>query len=340
VAEACSGLRYLFPLVGFAFLISMLVEDRFWKKALIVLTSFPIAIVLNAGRIAMIAVLLDRFNIDTSTGSAHAFEGFAVFSLCVVLLFLEVWCLLGIGSPRGRFLGFDLLFPDRGTFQRLISWPASRTSLLTATILLVGTSLVASPSIRTELVPQRQPLALFPMEFEGWHGIPQTLDGASLNALGLTDYLLADYTNDASASGPLNFYIAYYASQRGGIHSHSPQACMPGGGWNILSQSIITVPLTNGGSINANRVVIEKKAVRQIVYYWFEERGRHIAKESAAKYYALKDALIAKRSDGALIRIVTPIVAGDEATADSMARKLVADSNGLLQSFVPGQMAQ
>jgi exosortase D (VPLPA-CTERM-specific) len=340
VAEACSGLRYLFPLVSFAFLISMLVEDRFWKKALIVLSSFPIAIALNAGRIAMIAVLLDRFDIDTSTDSVHAFEGFAVFSLCLVLLFLEVWCLLGIGSPRGRFVGFDLLVLDRGAFQRLISWPASRTSLLAAAILLVGTSLVASPAVRTELVPQRQPLALFPMEFKGWHGIPQTLDSETLKALGLTDYLLADYTNDAIAGGPLNFYIAYYASQRGGIHSHSPQACMPGGGWGILGQSITTVPLTDGGSITANRVVIEKRAVRQIVYYWFEERGRHIAKESAAKYYALKDALVANRSDGALIRIVAPITAGDEATADSLARKMVADTSALLQSFVPGQMTK
>jgi exosortase D (VPLPA-CTERM-specific) len=340
VAEACSGLRYLFPLVSFAFLISMLVKDRFWKKALLVLSSVPIAVIMNAGRIAMIAVLLDRFDIDTSTGSAHAFEGFTVFSLCIVLLFLEVWCLLGIGSPRGRFVVFDLLILDRSAFERLISWPMSRTSLLAGTILLVGTSLVASLPIRTEVVPPRQPLALFPMEFEGWRGIPKALDSESLNALGLTDYLLADYTNEASAGGPLNFYIAYYASQRAGVHAHSPQLCIPGGGWSIISQSIITMPSTEGGSIDANRVVIEKRGVRQVVYYWFEERGRHIAKEGALKYYALKDALVDNRTDGALIRIVAPIYAEDEAAADSMAGKLVADTSAFLQSYVPGKIAQ
>ena len=158
VAEACNGLRYLFPLVSFAFLVSMLVEDRFWKKALVVLSSFPIAIITNAGRIAMIAVLLDRFDIDTSTGSAHAFEGFAVFLLCIVVLFLEVWCLLGIGKPRGRFVVSDLLIFDRGTLQRLMSWPMSRTSLMAGTILLIGASAVASLPARTEIIPQRQPL--------------------------------------------------------------------------------------------------------------------------------------------------------------------------------------
>jgi exosortase D (VPLPA-CTERM-specific) len=338
VAEACNGLRYLFPLISFSFLVSMLVEDRLWKKALIVLSSFPIAIILNAARIAIIAVLLDRFDVDTSTGSAHDFEGFAVFFLCILLLLLEVWCLLGVGKPRGRFVASDLLMFDRGILRRLILWPVSRTSFLAGTMLLAGSSLVASLPARTEVSPQRQPLALFPMEFRGWHGTPQTLDGESLGALGLTDYLLADYTLDASGGG-LNFYIAYYASQRAGIHAHSPQLCIPGGGWSIISQSIIDMPLATGGSISANRVVIEKQGVRQIVYYWFEERGRNIAKEGELKYYALRDALIDNRSDGALVRVVASVRGEDEATADSTARKFMGDISPLLKSFVPGRVS-
>jgi exosortase D (VPLPA-CTERM-specific) len=340
VAEACNGLRYLFPLVSFAFLVSMLLEDRLWKKLLVVISSFPIAIILNAGRIAMIAVLLDRFDIDTSTGSAHAFEGFAIFFLCIVLLFLEVWFLLRIGSPRGRLVLSDLLMFDRGVFRRLVTWPTPFTSLLAGSILLLGTSLVASLPVRTEVILARQPLALFPMEFKGWRGISQTLDRDSLETLGPTDYLLADYTNEASIGGPLNVYIAYYASQRAAKLPHSPELCLPAGGWSIISQSIINVPLTDGGSIDANRVVIEKRGMRQVVYYWFEERGRHIASESSVKYYALRDALIDARTDGALVRIVSPIHADDEAEADLMAAKLVADASVLLPSYVPGKVAQ
>jgi exosortase D (VPLPA-CTERM-specific) len=339
VAEACNGLRYLFPLVSFAFLISMLLEDRLWKKILIVISSVPIAIILNAGRIAMIAVLLDRFDIDTSTGSAHAFEGFAVFFLCIVLLFLEVWFLLRIGSSRGRLVLSDLLMLDRGTFRRLATWPTPFTSLLAGSILLFGTGLVASLPVRTEVALRRQPLALFPMDFKGWRGVPQTLDSDSLQALGPTDYLLADYTNEG-AVGPLNVYIAYYASQRAGKFPHSPQLCIPGGGWNIITQSIVNLPSTDGESIEANRVVIEKRGTRQIVYYWFEERGRHIASDGALKYYALRDALIDNRTDGALVRIVAPIHADDEIQADLMAGKLVADASALLQSYVPGKIAQ
>jgi exosortase D (VPLPA-CTERM-specific) len=341
VAEACNGLRYLFPLVSFAFLISMLVEDRFWKKVIVVLSSVPIAIVMNAGRIAMIAVLLERFGIDTSIGSAHTFAGFAVFSLCIVVLFLEVWCLLAVGSARGRLLVSDLLTLDRDTSRRLISWPVSRTSILAGTILLVGTGVVASLSgLRAEVIPQRQPLALFPMEFKGWRGVPHTLDRELADSMGFTDYLLADFANETGIGGSLNFYIAYYASQHAGIHPHSPQLCIPGGGWTIINQSVIALPLTRGGSFDANRVVIEKQGVKEIVYYWFEERGRHIAREDSLRYYALRDALIDNRTDGALMRIVAPIYAGDEATADSMARNLLADAGAFIQTYVPGEISR
>jgi exosortase D (VPLPA-CTERM-specific) len=339
VAEACSGLRYLFPLVSFAFLISMLLDDRFWKKAIIVISSVPIAIILNAGRIAMIAVLLEWLGIDTSTGSAHAFEGFAIFFLCIVLLFLEVWCLLKIGKPRGRFVLSELLVLDLSGLQRLIAWPVTRASLLAGIILLTGTGIVATLPVRAEVIPQRLPLALFPMDFEGWHGTPQTLDSESVNALGLTDYLVTDYTDEASVDARLNFYIAYYASQRAGIHAHSPQLCIPGGGWSIISQSIIAMPLATGGSAEANRVVIEKRGARQIVYYWFEERGRHLAKEGTLKYYALRDALVDNRTDGALIRIVIPTYGGNEAAADALATKFAKDATALLQSFVPGHIS-
>jgi EpsI family protein len=220
-----------------------------------------------------------------------------------------------------------------------MSWPLSRTSLVAGTILLIGASGVASLPARTEIVPQRQPFALFPMEFNGWRGTPQTLDADSLNALGLSDYLLADFSNsEAGADSPLNFYVAYYASQRAGIHAHSPQLCIPGGGWSIVSQSIIDMPLATG-SIHANRVVIEKRGVRQIVYYWFEERGRHIAREGELKYYALKDALFDNRSDGALVRVVAPINGGNEAAADSMATKFVGEVGALLQSFVSARVS-
>ena len=99
------------------------------------------------------------------------------------------------------------------------------------------------------------------------------------------------------------------------------------------------MPLATGGSVEANRVVIEKRGARQIVYYWFEERGRHLANEGTLKYYALRDALVDNRTDGALIRIVIPTYGGNEAAADALATKFAKDATALLQSFVPGHIS-
>lgn len=336
VAEACSGLRYLFPLISFAFLISMLIEDKLWKKAVLVLSSIPVAIVMNASRIALIAVLLERFGIDTSSGTAHAFEGFAVFSLCTVVLLLEAWFLLGIGKAHGRFLASELFVLDRSAVQKVLSWPLPAASIGAGIILLAGSSLVAGLPVRDEIIPRRQPFALFPMEFKDWRGTPTTLDEASLDALAPTDYVLADYTNPKGGR-PLNFYAAYYASQRAGIRTHSPQLCIPGGGWNIMRQSMFAIRLADGESLDVNRVLIERRGVKQIVYYWFEERGRHIATESTLKYYALRDALADNRTDGALVRIVVPIY-DDEQAADSVATLFLGAMIPLLGEYVPGKI--
>ncbi|KJC36488.1 VPLPA-CTERM-specific exosortase XrtD [Bradyrhizobium sp. LTSP857] len=340
VAEACNGLRYLFPLMGFAYLVSMLMEDRLWKKVLVLLSCFPIAIFMNAGRIAMIAVLLGYFDLDTSVGVMHTVAGFAVFSLCIGVLFLEVWCLLSIGNPPGRFLVSDLMIVDKFTLDRLINWPLSRSSLSAGIVLLAGAGLLASlPAVRAEIMPTRQPLALFPMEYKIWRGVPHVLDGDLADSMGFTDYLLADYV-DPTVGLSLNFYVAYYASQHAGAHPHSPQFCIPGGGWTITSQSVVELPFNEGVSIDVNRAIIEKRDVKQVVYYWFEERGRHIANENALRYYAIRDAIVENRSDGALIRIVATIHNGEDAKADAVVKKFVADIGPMIESYVPSRMSR
>jgi exosortase D (VPLPA-CTERM-specific) len=337
VAEACSGLRYLFPLISFAYFLSMMIEDRFWKKAILLFSSIPIAIILNAIRIAMIAILLEQLGIDTTGGTSHALEGFAVFLMCLIVLFLEVRTLFRLGPHRGRFVSISTSGLVRGIHQ-LFSWPAHGASLVAGMLLVLGTLSLAAIPARSEIIPERSPFVIFPMQLAGWRGAAKPLDREFQNALGATDYLLADYTSSEGDTAPLNFYIAYYASQRAGVHAHSPQLCIPGGGWNIINHSIVPVPLGEDRSIRVNRIVIEKQGIRQIVYYWFEERGRQIAEEFRLKYYALRDMLLDDRTDGALVRIVAPIDGSGEHAADLKAAQLIAQTTSVLPAFVPGRM--
>lgn len=335
VAEACNGLRYLFPLLSIACLLAMLLEDRIWKKIALVLSALPIALAMNAVRLALIGVLVDRYGMSMAEGTQHEVEGFAVFALCVGLLVLEMQVLSRLGT-RGRPIAVDALLPDRRTLRALTRWPPSLTFAVSCLILAAGALLVSTLPARVELVPDRRPLALFPMSLGEWSGRPQSLDPLVLGSLGLTDYVLADFTPQAAATGrPVNFYIAYYASQRLGTQVHSPRLCIPGGGWDVVSQSTVEVARPDGTTSPADRVVIQKGDVRQIVYYWFEERGRRLTSETEIKVFALLDAVKRNRSDGALVRLVAPVTGGDDAQADRTLRDFIAVADPALRKFLP-----
>jgi hypothetical protein len=92
-----------------------------------------------------------------------------------------------------------------------------------------------SPSIgeRQEVVPDRAMFVDFSMRIGAWQGSPQPVEPQLISTLRFDDYLLADYA--APGGGPLTLYMAYYQSQRKGQSAHSPQSCIPGGGWEITS---------------------------------------------------------------------------------------------------------
>ena len=136
----------------------------------------------------------------------------------------------------------------------------------------------------------------------------------------------------------MNFYIAYYGSQRAGASIHSPRSCIPGGGWEItdLSQQDLSDTLGMEGP-KVNRAIIRLGDQRQLVYYWFEQRGRTITNEYLAKWYLLQDGLTMNRSDGALVRLVTPILIDtDESEADLRLQTFLSEFYQELPRFLPG----
>ena len=77
---------------------------------------------------------------------------------------------------------------------------------------------------------------------------------------------------------------------------------------------------------------------RQLVYYWFAQRGRNITNEFAAKWYIFRDGLLMNRSDGALVRVTTYV--GDAAQlpeADARLQTFIRDIDPKLSYFIPGE---
>jgi EpsI family protein len=177
---------------------------------------------------------------------------------------------------------------------------------------------------------------VFPTTLDGWRGREDRLEQIYLDKLKLDDYIISDYV---SADGDrVNLYVAYYESQQPGEAAHSPRSCLPGGGWVVkeLSQKIVEGVYFNGKPLSVNRVVIRKGDYTQVVYYWFQQRGRDITNEYLVKWYLLVDVLTKSRTDGALVRLTTVVGPGqDIADADNALERFATVVVPELESFIP-----
>ena len=187
--------------------------------------------------------------------------------------------------------------------------------------------------------PARSSLLEFPLQVGEWQGGSVAMERQYLDALQLDDYVLAEYTAPNSA-GPVNVYVAYYASPKKGRSSHSPRQCIPGGGWEITSFEPVPVKMSRLAgepiAFDANRVVIQKGGQKQIVYYWFKQRDRWITSEYAVKFFLFWDSLTRHRADGALVRLVSSIHAGEtEATVDQRLQAMAGIVTPMLSRYVP-----
>lgn len=338
VVEACAGLRYLFPLMTLGFIAAYFFSGAFWKKAVIFLSTIPITVLMNSLRIGAIGVTVEYWGRGMAEGFLHDFEGWAVFMACTAVLVGEMWLLARIGSERRPLrevfgLDFPALTPKEAPVQAR-AWP--RPFVAAAVLAVVAAGLSLGLPKRVDATPARQDFQAFPLTVGDWQGKREQIEQVYLDELRLDDYLLADYVS--SDKLPINLYVAYYASQRKGQAAHSPRTCIPGGGWKITSLTQYPVPnvTTAAGPLVVNRTVIEMGETKQLVYYWFEERGRHLTNEYLVKWYIFWDALTRNRTDGALIRLTIPVPPGMDLTeADKRLGEFARTVNPLLSKYVP-----
>ncbi len=338
VVEACSGLRYLFPLMTLGFILAYFYKETMIKRVILFVSSIPITIVMNSIRIGLVGYTVEHWGQAAAEGLLHDFEGWVVFMSSFALLFVEAWLLHRLGRNRQAFstvLGFEMPAPTpKGT---AIQYWRFSPAFVAAGIIVLSTALVyAVLPQRSEFIPNRDDFVSFPLSFNGWHGSVNILEKEYRDILKLDDHIMADFRKDQS--DVVNFYVAYYDSQRKGASAHSPRSCMPGGGWRIqdLSQVALDGVRMSDQPLRVNRVLIQKDQARQLVYYWFQQRGRVITNEYLVKWYLFWDSLTRNRSDGALVRLTLPLPPSrTQAQADQLLSLFAADISSALERYIP-----
>lgn len=211
------------------------------------------------------------------------------------------------------------------------TWPR----FFLALALLIATALFLHSRRQPEVQLPREAVNTFPERIGDWVGQTFALQEDVLKVLGAGEFLQRIYVRRPEEPG-IDFFLAFFPSQRTGDTIHSPQNCLPGAGWAPTEAGRKILDGRGGMKLIVNRYVISKGLNRQLVLYWYQSHGRVVASEYRAKFYLVADSISMNRTDGALVRVITPLARGE--TTDRGEQRAVEFTQQilpLLDSYIP-----
>lgn len=342
VVEACSGIRSLMTLVTLSLILGYFTRTdekgvlRFGlfsgrdvvRSIILMIAAVPVAMITNAFRVAATGVMSYYYGIQATEGTLHDASGVVVYIAALLLLFsinLILKRLFGKANKADKT-------PKPTTANNI---QVGRVSIVPLCImLLVGAIVVNWFALRSELVPERTQLTQLSDKLGDWtqRGNEIKFDEATESVLKVSDYTMREYT---AADGRIaNIYVGYYATQRTGATYHSPQNCLPGAGWVMSEPQRVEITRADGTKFTANRYIIENGIYKEIMIYWYQGRGRIEASEYRDKLNTVLDSITRRRSDGAMVRVLTSL-GHDESASLLAASNLAAKLADELNAFVP-----
>jgi EpsI family protein len=210
--------------------------------------------------------------------------------------------------------------------------------LLLLAAVLITASVTLGAVTRSEIVPVRKPFLEFPMTLAAWNGKRLAdFDAKIVEILGVDEYLTRVYSRPGAHD--LHLYVGYHDSQRQGDTIHSPLNCLPGAGWEPtkFERVMIPVSMARGAApqpVEVNRVIIQKGLERQLVYYWYQSHGRVVASEYWGRIFMVVDAIRFNRTDGAMVRVISPLPDAQNYT-DESEKKAEENAVAFVQTLFP-----
>jgi EpsI family protein len=195
---------------------------------------------------------------------------------------------------------------------------------------MAATALLLRARPGNEVFPPREALSSLPIQLGEWVGKDVAIDQQTLDILGAGEFLSRIFAKPGEPQDWVDLLIAYFPSQKTGDTIHSPNHCLLGAGWIPIRREVVSLPRADGTSFPANRAIwVTPTGERQLVVYWFQAHDRAVASEYSSKYYLVADSIRMNRSDGALIRLITPM--HRQESADAAQARLM----GLASQLIP-----
>ncbi len=300
VVDACSGMRYIFPLLALGILYAYFFERTFWKQLFLALVSIPLGVLFNALRIGITGILTDRFGPKASEGFVHAFEGWAVFVFAFMMLFL-IGRILKFFPPRAA--GGEPTAPAQrpGHASTLVPFLFSVALLLCVAVLSLSTSTLPAVSLRGGIQG-------FPLLIGEWHGKYEIVDPVVIQASGAEEAFSGDYMNGPGSD--ISLYIGYRSTAFLANENffHSPTVCLPSSGWLEQEVKVRTIPKVKFfDKLDVTEMVIAKEGTKQLVYAWFQTKDEATHDKAINRFHLSLHAIRRDNTHDLFVRPITRI---------------------------------
>jgi exosortase D (VPLPA-CTERM-specific) len=305
VVDACSGLRYVLPLLALGTLFAYFFEKSRWKQTVLVLSTIPIAILNNGIRIGATGILTEKYGPQVAEGFFHGFSGWLIFLFAFAALFAFHFVLKRLfpGSKKNAQKGPEQQSRTEPIFQNL--------KLLPFVVTIIGLLVLSSLGFATSSLPPFQivnGLKSFPLEIDGWRGKSDIVDSEIIRLSGAEDAFSGTYLD--RNSNVISLYLGYRGSPfvESENFFHSPNVCLPSSGWKTLTSSTHKIENVPGfGSLSVFKMVSERMGQKNITYYWFQTKSRSSSDVNINRFHLTLHALQRDNTHDLFIRPITVI---------------------------------
>ena len=336
VAEACAGLRYLFPLMSIGAIAGYLMRAPVWMRWAIFLATIPVTIFMNSFRIGVTGLLTEAYGSGHTEGFLHFFEGWVVFVASLAILIALVWLLTKMlpDSPVfTKVFSFDHIFDTKEmtSSNKSQNWQTSSAVKVMLGSLIVAVIASSPFAEREDTEMARKSFSAFPQMLGKWQANEKRLPAAIIDS---SDYYNGTFTSPKGKG--INLYIAYYADQKLGAAPHSPELCIPGDGWKITSNIPILLKKKNDKEIEVNRLIITKGDHKIVTYYWLKQGKKIFRKQYMARLDLIWFAIKENRADAALIRMVSEVGSNENIEdTDARMQEMATELLDIISGYVP-----
>lgn len=333
VAKACSGVNYLIAVIAVGIPLAALFLQGWVRRICLLVFAVLIAVLANGLRVALIGVLAYYGVGGALHGPFHVLHGLFVSFVGFGALFVGVWVLSERPAPaasersvadhRSHSLERSSV---RARGIGAAQWGGLLVFVLVATLIHFFGVIEVAPA---------QELRRFPLEIGAWEGRDIAWSpGDPYRLPGLDHTVAREYQREDGP--PVRLFVGYFERQRNGKELVSREARQ------LYERSETAQVALGSRGLQEVRWVATGDGdgtTRTMLVYWYDLHGATVTNPLIVQARLAWNALVHRRSNGALIAVAVPLTDGEDPTvARSYAIRLIEDSAPILEQWVSGPL--